>query len=540
MESDIEIMDEYVNKNDENIKKYKNDLKIEINKLLLKEWSFLSEDWKKISNTFKHRTELKNVKCIDEIKKELLDKLGYTSVYFFLTVLYTNKEYPGPYYEIEKGLLILYHLVTGFTSKETKQFIPYSTFYTIYKEFWITNYEKLNKFVDYCLKNMFSNIKIRILSAKIKNPKHFKNITLLLDGHDSSINYSKPDISFQKKWSFKLKKSGIRTQILCDINEMAILISKSSLCGNSSDGGMMLNMKLYNVINKEDCIALDGGYTLFIKQFEDLCKERNYDLCDNNFFYPIRKENNIRLTKQEEHYNDVFGSFRSIIEQQFCDLQNKYKRFDNNNSMLKADDIKYINLQIKVSFLLKNIQKFCDKFNIITQEHHKLWMNVNFEFPTDAKLIDIVYTNEMEQLEKLRKLNKIQNDLLNLNICDVTNINDNMNIDDTDEDEKNDKNNNDSDVDFPQYNNPIKKRKKRFRKNKGIDIYNIRNINKDDDIFEVEDIIDHKINEHNSYVFWVKWKNYDSSENTWVDEVDFREKDIIKKYFKNKKIIYKV
>jgi hypothetical protein len=46
---------------------------------------------------------------------------------------------------------------------------------------------------------MFSTIKIRIYSALIKNPRNFKNITLLLDGHDSTIDYSKPGISAQKR-----------------------------------------------------------------------------------------------------------------------------------------------------------------------------------------------------------------------------------------------------------------------------------------------------------------------------------------------------
>lgn len=38
MDSDIDIMDEYVNKNDDNIIQYRKDLKIEINKLILNEW----------------------------------------------------------------------------------------------------------------------------------------------------------------------------------------------------------------------------------------------------------------------------------------------------------------------------------------------------------------------------------------------------------------------------------------------------------------------------------------------------------------------
>jgi hypothetical protein len=137
---------------------------------------------------------------------------------------------------------------------------------------------------------MFSTIKIRIYSALIKNPRNFKNITFLLDGHDSTIDYSKPDISAQKRWSYKLKTSDLRTQVLADINNMVINVSNSELCGVSSDGGMFLNMKIYNKIDICDVVEVDGGYTLFIKQFEELCNKKDKKLNDNNFFYPIRKE----------------------------------------------------------------------------------------------------------------------------------------------------------------------------------------------------------------------------------------------------------
>ncbi|KAI8880155.1 hypothetical protein K501DRAFT_296638 [Backusella circina FSU 941] len=82
-------------------------------------------------------------------------------------------------------------------------------------------------------------------------------------------------------------------------------VSKSELCGVSSDG------------DKRVVIAVDGGYTLFIKQFEDLCIKKNIELNDNNLFYPIRKEPYQDLNIQEKHFNDVFGSFRSAIENQF-------------------------------------------------------------------------------------------------------------------------------------------------------------------------------------------------------------------------------
>jgi hypothetical protein len=101
----------------------------------LQEWHFLSKNWKSITSKYKYRTELKNVKSINDIKTELVDKLGYIPVFFFLTVLYTHREYPGPYLEIERASLGLYHLVSGFTSKDIKKYVPYSSYYAVYKQF---------------------------------------------------------------------------------------------------------------------------------------------------------------------------------------------------------------------------------------------------------------------------------------------------------------------------------------------------------------------------------------------------------------------
>ena len=314
---------------------------------------------------------------------------------------------------------------------------------------------------------------------------------------------------------------------------MVLNLSDSELCGNSSDGGMFLNMKLYNKIKEQDCVALDGGYTLFIKQFENLCKNKNINLDDKNFFYPIRKENGIALNTQEEHYNKVFGSFRSVVENQFKELYNKFKRFSNNNSIIKTDDIKYINLQLKVVFLLKNIQLFSDKFNIITQEHHKLWINKNFEFPNEIRLIDIVYTNQMEQIKKLKDLSKIQKELLNLTI---ESDQDSMLIDDDDE-ILNEDDKDESNIDFPEYKNPTRKRKKRSKNKEQLDIHNIRNVDKDEGIYEIEYIVNHKIIDK-QYKFLVKWKNYDNKENSWVKENDFIEKEIIKDYFQKNNILF--
>jgi hypothetical protein len=296
---------------------------------------------------------------------------------------------------------------------------------------------------------------------------------------------------------------------------------------------MFLNMKLYNKVDKRDVIAVDGGYTLFIKQFEDLCIKKHIELNDNNLFYPIRKEPDQDLNIQEKHFNDVFGSFRSAIENQFCELHNKFKRFSNNNSTLKTDDYKYVNLQLKVAFLLKNIKTFTETFNIITQDHHKLWISEHFEFPKENKLIDIVLSNEIKQLYKIKIMTEMQKKFEDIDI----DINEDMIIDDENE-ENNEKVAIEEDVDFPEYKNMNKKKRRKGKSARKININLIRDLNKNSQFYEIENIIQHKLIENNEYTFLVKWKGYDSKDNSWVNEKDLNAKELIKKYFLKLNIKY--
>ncbi|KAG2227471.1 hypothetical protein INT45_007496 [Circinella minor] len=139
---------------------------------------------------------------------------------------------------------------------------------------------------------------------------------------------------------------------------------------------------------------------------DELSSEKGYDLSKNNFIYPIRKEININLTADERHYNDVFGSFRSKIENQFSEIA-----------------------------------------------HHKLWEPDDFEFPFEAKLIDIVISNSSEAALKKDEMLKLQEQFLNFD------IDDNMNIDNEVSENDNEDNSNSSEDDIPKF-----KEKKRRRK----------------------------------------------------------------------------
>ena len=384
--------------------------------MIANEWLFLDMNWSYISHKFNHRSELKDVKFIRLIKDVLLEQLGYIAVFYFLNVIYGSIEYPGPYREIDKGLLILYHIVSGVSGRKMEQFIPYTTYYKLYRRFWISNYNSLNKLVNIELNRLFSNIKIRILAAKVKNPKGFEDITLLIDGHDGKIKYYDPDTKTKMLYSYKLKGSGLRTQIVTDMNQMILYISNSEKCGIGNDGTMFINMKLYNKIHIGNCIAMDGGYNLFINQFKEQSLNAGKDFSDKNFVYPIRKENDINLTVSELHYNFVFGSFRSDIENHFSVLASKFNRFNNNTAALQITDMKYYNLQFRLACLLKNIWKMVEDYKIEVQPHHMLWYNDNYEFPKKESKLDIVFTDKIKVDKNHNDMKRLQLEILKLNI----------------------------------------------------------------------------------------------------------------------------
>ncbi|KAG2216958.1 hypothetical protein INT45_007393 [Circinella minor] len=357
---------------------------------------------------------------------------------------------------------------------------------------------------------MFSNIKLHILSARKNNPDLFKHVTLILDGHDSRINYTDTDLDRSRLYSYKFKKNGLCTQFAADINDMIIFVSKSEFCSDSSDGSMFLNMKLYNKMNENDTLAVDGGYTLFITQFIELANEKGYEFSNDNFVYPIRKNINENITITEEHFNNTFGSFRTRTKNQFSEIGNKFYRFNNNKSIVKMDNIKFYNLQFRVACLLKNINKFVELFNVPILPHHKLWHSNNFEFPIEKKLIDVVVSNNKQNKDKFDRMMQLQNNLLNMAISDST-----MAVDDT---ESNHSQGSESDNDVPNFNKCTRKRRR-----------NIKGKQRSTASYEIESIIGHR-KENDAYLFQVKWVGYSNEDNSWLSIDMFNQKDLLKVY----------
>ena len=67
-------------------------------------WKFLHAPWPQIIPEKYHRIDLKMVNDIDHIKETVLQRLSYIPVFFFLSVVFGTKYYPGPHGNVEKGL----------------------------------------------------------------------------------------------------------------------------------------------------------------------------------------------------------------------------------------------------------------------------------------------------------------------------------------------------------------------------------------------------------------------------------------------------
>ncbi|KAG9069588.1 hypothetical protein KI688_010492 [Linnemannia hyalina] len=139
-------------------------------------------------------------------------------------------------------------------------------------------------------------------------------------------------------------------------------------------------MGIQNKIHKLDCVALDGGYTLFVGELLDSSGELQYE----NFCYPIRKMRGIALTEEEKPYNEIFGSFRSRIESYFGEMQSTFTKFSH-TVVNKVAEKETFGVQYKLVCLLMNIKRFVALRNIPTEQHHMLWLQDGFDYPSNTE-----------------------------------------------------------------------------------------------------------------------------------------------------------
>ncbi|KAF9912752.1 hypothetical protein BX616_010250 [Lobosporangium transversale] len=181
------------------------------------------------------------------------------------------------------------------------RFIPKTSFYDLHREFYLRDPVKLHDDITSMMRDMCSSLKLRLLLAK-NNPDPFKHMPLNLDGHDTRVSHigaDKPSL-----YSYKLKKSGFRIQVCSDMNNIILFASKPAPCRDFNDGVMLVKMNIASHIHKLDCIALDGGYSGFVRQIVEPSDALSYE----NFSYPVHNTRGMAMADQELHYNKVFDT----------------------------------------------------------------------------------------------------------------------------------------------------------------------------------------------------------------------------------------
>lgn len=383
-----------------------NELNTEINRLKEYEWKIINNYWdsdiKSLPNLINSRKNnysiLKNISSMQGIKKVLLNKLGVIPVYFFLNILFGNYTYTGSYRNIDKGLLLLYQLITGSSSKNISLLM--GTYKKLYNEFWIIRNKELNKNVDLFLKNMFSNIDIRLINAEIYNPENLKTPTYIFDTYSSLYEVNR---------SNNISILGYATQFLCDNNGMITYVPETKIYTDNKISSLVNNDILFwdicFDIDKKDVITIDDKHmeykSYYISNTKNILKK---DINNDNFLNPSIND---ELYVEDIHYNTSFSEIHSVGKKTIYEIEDIFNIFKQNN--LKTD-IKVYNLQFKICVLLNNIKNFVNKYNILHKDHHKLWLSEEFDFPNNINIKNnkISTTNSLEQNDKIRKMHELQ------------------------------------------------------------------------------------------------------------------------------------
>ncbi|KAG0302375.1 hypothetical protein BGZ98_007578 [Dissophora globulifera] len=264
-------------------------------------------------------------------------------------MIFGTRAYSGPYRNVEKGVMLFYVLVKGVSVSDMAQYTSKTSFHSIHKEFYTHSPAALDRLLATMLSEMFSTLRSRHLVAQ-RNPKPFKNVTLNLDGHDSRIVYVNAEKA--SLYSYKLKKSGFRLQVCADMDNMVLFVSAPALCRDYNDGAMLLRMGIQSKIHKLDCIALDGGYSLFISKLVDTSDE---------------------------------------LQEPFRRLQSTFTKF-NHTVVNKVAYKEAFGVQYKLACLLMNIKRFTALRNIPTEQHHTFWLQDGFDYPSKTEGLGTTYT----------------------------------------------------------------------------------------------------------------------------------------------------
>jgi hypothetical protein len=110
----------------------------------------------------------------------------------------------GKYSRITKAISLVYQLKVGCGMNKLK--IPASSYREHYIEFWEGYANEIHNWCDEWME-IFSNVTVRVLYAKLNNPERFSHVTLFVDGKDFLAKLS--NLKSEKKLNPSSNKSNL-------------------------------------------------------------------------------------------------------------------------------------------------------------------------------------------------------------------------------------------------------------------------------------------------------------------------------------------
>jgi hypothetical protein len=339
----------------------------ELKKIRDNSWGFVYNGWSKFVSTKRHRNspyKTYNPDKMRYIRNYLKDNLGILPVYYFLEyILKVDKDLAGPMRHIDKGLIILFTLVTGKSCRDMADFMPRSSFSKLQTEFYGTRGEKFEEELDFKLKTMFSSPSFRQASSLLNNPTEFNTVTAIADGYDwlATTREGVKDYGDRLRYSRKLHKPGYRTQFIVSCDNLILQVSNSEPCNLFSDNRMLIDMDPTKSLSDKDVVATDGGYHYNSKS----------GLTPQQLRKPFRKDS--------KNFAESIVKYRKDFNQQF--------KYMGKTTRVIEPTASRLNLKVKICALLRNIYLFQELYNVETTAENAQWLNESFNFNSDEQIL---------------------------------------------------------------------------------------------------------------------------------------------------------
>lgn len=194
---------------------------------------------------------------------------------------------------------------------------------------------------------------------------------------------------------------------MCDCNGIVTYVSDVKIyCQEKKNGIIYDDMFFWNValnIHKDDTVAINDFHYKYKEFLINNTKNKYNKDISNNFITNIIDNN---LETEDINYNNDFYIFHDISSKTLENIENIFNLLRDEKHM-RYSDIKDYQLQLKISILLYNIKVYSEKYNVSIKDHHKYWMNLDFDFINSGREI-IVQRNLSNNVNKYIQKEVIQ------------------------------------------------------------------------------------------------------------------------------------